>query len=75
MPKKKAPSVISSAYEDPLKEAHQLLLKIKQAQLEAMTLFQGVEEHFTLMRNIVNRLVEIWHFSLEDARHIKVLKA
>ncbi|KDP26995.1 hypothetical protein JCGZ_22057 [Jatropha curcas] len=45
--------------EDQLEEAHQLLLEIEQAQLEAMTLFQGVEARFTLIRNIANRLVEI----------------
>ncbi|KDP30686.1 hypothetical protein JCGZ_16393 [Jatropha curcas] len=66
--KREAPPIPTSIKEDQLKEAHQLLHEIKQAQLEAMTLFQGVEAHFMLMLNIANCLVEIGHFTLEDAK-------
>ncbi|KDP23154.1 hypothetical protein JCGZ_00353 [Jatropha curcas] len=66
--KKEAPPIRSLTNEEPLKEAHQLLLEIKQAQLEAIALFQDVEAYFTLIHNIANRLVEIGHFTLEDAR-------
>ncbi|KDP24707.1 hypothetical protein JCGZ_25698 [Jatropha curcas] len=68
MPKRDAPPILTPMKEGKLEEAHQLLLEIKQAQLEAMTLFQGVEVRLTLMRNITNRLVEIGHFLLEDAK-------
>ncbi|KDP39492.1 hypothetical protein JCGZ_04156 [Jatropha curcas] len=40
MPKVEALSILTLMEEDQLEEAHQLLLEIKQAQLEAMTLFQ-----------------------------------
>ncbi|KDP22053.1 hypothetical protein JCGZ_02475 [Jatropha curcas] len=70
---KREASLISTPTKvDQLEEAHQLLLEIKQAQLEAMTLFQGVEARFTLMRNIANRLVKIGHFTLEDARPYQI---
>ncbi|KDP26308.1 hypothetical protein JCGZ_22318 [Jatropha curcas] len=68
MPKRETPLIQTPTKEDQLEEAHQLLLKIKKVQLEAMTLFQGGEARFTLMRNIANRLVEIGHFTLEDAK-------
>ncbi|KDP44564.1 hypothetical protein JCGZ_22146 [Jatropha curcas] len=66
--KREAPLIPTPNKEDQLEEAHQLLLKIKQAQLEAMTLFQGVEVHFMLMRNIANHFMKIGHFTLEDAK-------
>ncbi|KDP26281.1 hypothetical protein JCGZ_22305 [Jatropha curcas] len=68
MPKKEAPLIPTPMKENQLEEALQLLFEIKQAQLEALTLSQGVEARFTLMHNIANRLVEIGHFTLEDAK-------
>ncbi|KDP23780.1 hypothetical protein JCGZ_00149 [Jatropha curcas] len=68
VPKREAPPIQTLIKEDPLEEAHQLFLELKRAQLEGMTLFQGVKARFTLMRNIPNRLVEIGHFTLEDTK-------
>ncbi|KDP30150.1 hypothetical protein JCGZ_18111 [Jatropha curcas] len=74
MPKGEAPTFSTPTKKDQLEEAHQLLLEIKQAQLEATILFQGVEAQFTLMCNIANRLVKIGHFTLEDVKLYQIFK-
>ncbi|KDP24884.1 hypothetical protein JCGZ_25165 [Jatropha curcas] len=60
MPKGKAPPILTPSKEDQLEEAHQLLLEIKQAQFQDMTLFQGVEVRFTLMAQYRQSLCENW---------------
>ncbi|KDP24272.1 hypothetical protein JCGZ_26625 [Jatropha curcas] len=60
MPKREAPPIATLTKEHQLEEAHQLLLEIKQAQIEATTLFEGVEARFTLMAQYRQLLCGNW---------------
>ncbi|KDP29465.1 hypothetical protein JCGZ_19294 [Jatropha curcas] len=58
VPKREAPPVPTLVKEDQLKEAHELLLEIKQAQLDAMTPFQVLTSSLGSLTEIGNFLVQ-----------------